>query len=320
MLKKKEIKFLKISSELGAGTRGAGKSFEGLNNAAKKKGSSIFKDFEIISIKDENESLLKNINFPNAKRIKSIYKVLTRVSDQVKEELKNINLPILISGDHSISIGTIAGIKSAFPQKNIGVVWIDAHADIHTPFTTPSGNMHGMPVAASLGIDNILPKGNQPHSEAIKLWNNVKTIGGLYPKIKPENIVYIGIRDTEWQENKLIDKLAIKKYDVNYVRKNGGEQTAKSAIKRLSNCDLIYVSFDVDVVDTSLSLGTGTPVPNGLFLNELLPLISELSKSKKMCCFEIVEINPNIDNRGNSMAEIGLNVLENLIHSIKITS
>jgi arginase len=83
----------------------------------KKKGSSIFKDFEIIPIKDENESLLKNINFPNAKRIKSIYEVLNRVSNLVREELKNKNLPILISGDHSISIGTIAGIKSAFPKK-----------------------------------------------------------------------------------------------------------------------------------------------------------------------------------------------------------
>jgi arginase len=180
--------------------------------------------------------------------------------------------------------------------------------------------MHGMPVAASLGIDNILPKGNQPHGEAIKLWNNIKTIGGLCPKIKPENIVYIGMRDTEWQERKLIDKLAIKKYDINYVRKKGGEQTAKSAIKRLSNCDLIYVSFDVDVLDTSLSLGTGTPVPNGLFLTELLSLVSELSKSEKMCCFEIVEINPTIDNKGNSMAEIGLNVLEVVIQSIKIIS
>ncbi len=320
MLKKKEIKFLKISSELGAGTRGAAKSFEGLNNAAKKKGSSIFKDFEIISIKDENESILKNINFPNAKRIKSIYEVLSRVSNRVKKELLENYFPILVSGDHSISIGTIAGIKSAFPQKNIGVVWIDAHADIHTPFTTPSGNMHGMPVAASLGIDNVLPRGNQPHSEAIKLWDNIKSIGGLCPKIKPENIVYIGIRDTEWQEKELIDKLGIKKYDIDFTRKKGITSIAKSTLKRIEHCELIYISFDVDVLDTSLSLGTGTPVPNGLFFKELISLISELSKSKKLCCFEIVEINPTFDNKGNSMAEMGLEVLEVLIQSIKITS
>ncbi len=320
MLKNKQIKFFKISSELGAGTRGASKSFDSINKAAKNKGSSIFKNFKIMSIKDENESLFKNINFPNAKRIKSIYQVLNRVCLTVKKALKKNCFPILISGDHSITIGTIAGIKSAFPQKKIGVVWIDAHADIHTPFTTPSGNMHGMPVAASLGIDNLLAKGNEPHSEAIKLWDNIKSIEGICPKIKPENIVYIGVRDTEWQEDQLIDKLAIKKYDVDYVREKGGEKTAKSAIKRLSNCDLIYVSFDVDVIDTSLSSGTGTPVPNGLFLTELLALISELPKNEKICCFEIVEINPTLDDKGNSMAEIGLNVLEVLIKSIKITS
>ncbi len=316
MPKNKEIKFLKISSELGAGTRGASKSFEGLNRAAKKKGTSIFNDYEIISIKDENESLLKNINFPNAKRIKSIYEVLNRVSNRVKKELLENSFPILISGDHSISIGTIAGIKSAFKNKAIGVIWIDAHADIHTPFTTPSGNMHGMPVAASLGIDNVLPRGNQPHSEVIQLWNKIKSLGELYPKVKPKDLVYIGVRETEWQENKLIDKLGIQNYTVDFIRNNGADLTAKSALEKLADCDLIYISFDVDVLDTSLSKGTGTPVPNGLFLKEAITFLNEVSKSQKLCCFEIVEINPTIDNKGNLMAETGLEIIERIISNL----
>ncbi len=320
MSKNKNIKFLNISSELGAGTRGSSKSLEGLKLAAKTKGSSIFNNHKITPVKDANDSLLKNINFPNAKRIKVIYEVLNRVHSCVKKELLKKKFPVLISGDHSISIGTIAGIKSAFKNKTIGVIWIDAHADIHSPYTTPSGNMHGMPVAASLGIDNILPKGNQPHSEAIKLWHKIKSLGGVCPKLKPENIVYVGVRDTEWQENELIDKLGIKNHTIDFIRNHGAVLTAKSTLEKLAECDLIYISFDVDVLDTSLSKGTGTPVPNGLFLNEVISFVNEVSKSQKLCCFEIVEINPTFDNKGNLMAEMGLEVLEALVNSINTTS
>ena len=320
MLKSKKIKFLKISSELGAGTRGASKGFEGLKSAAAATGSTLFSDYEIISIKDENDSLLKNINFPSAKRIQSIYEVLNRVKKTVNDEVKQKHFPLLISGDHSISMGTIAGIKSAFPNKKIGVVWIDAHADIHTPFTTPSGNMHGMPIAASLGLDNFSCASNTPKKEVIELWNNIKTLGGNDPNLEPKNIVYVGVRDTEWEEDKLITKLGIHKYSVDFIRRNKGVKSAQTILKKLENVDLIYISFDVDVLDNSLSMGTGTPVANGLFLNEVKSLISELSKSQKLCCFEIVEINPTIDNKGNLMAEMGLEVLETLIQCLKITS
>lgn len=320
MSQNKNIRLLNISSEIGAGTRGASESFESLKLAAKKRKSSIFNTHKIIKIKDENSSLQKNINFPSAIRIKAIYEVLNRVSGYVKKELLKNNFPILISGDHSTSIGTIAGIKSAFKNQTIGVIWIDAHADIHSPYTTPSGNMHGMPVAASLGIDNVLPKGNHPHPEAINLWNNIKSLGDVCPKLDPENIVYIGVRDTEWQENELINKLGIKNYTVEFIREKGPILTATKALKNLTDCDLIYISFDVDVLDTSISRGTGTPVPNGLFLTEIKSLVFEFSKSEKLCCFEIVEINPTIDNKGNSMAEAGLDILEILIQSIKITS
>lgn len=310
------IKLLKISSEIGAGTRGASKGFEGLKTAAALKKISLFNDYDVIPIKDENDSLLKNISFPNAKRIQHIHEVLHRVHDEVKEQLIQNNFPVLLSGDHSIAAGTIAGIKSAFPDKRIGVVWIDAHADIHTPYTTPSGNMHGMPIAASLGLDHQLPRGNNPKEEVVKLWDSIKDIGGVTPKFKPEHLVYVGLRDTEWQEEKALRELNIQKYTVDFVRNNGGKSTAQSILNQLVNCDMIYISFDVDVLDTSLSVGTGTPVPNGLFLREVINLITNLTKSQKVCCFEMVEINPTIDNKGNSMAELGLEVLESFIQNL----
>lgn len=312
-----KIKLIKISSELGAGTRGASKGFEGLKSADAMRGSNLFSQHEVISIKDKNDSLLKNIHFPTAKRIKDILEVLQDVSKTVKSQLKEKNFPIIIAGDHSIATGTIAGIKAANPNKNIGVIWIDAHADIHTPYTTPSGNMHGMPIAASLGLDHKLPLGNNPKNEVVKLWNDVKNLEGISPKIKPENIVYVGLRDTEWQEDKILRELEIQKYTVDFVRRNGGVSTAESILNHLINTDIIYISFDVDVLDTSLSRGTGTPVPNGLFLREVINLVKSLAKSPKLCCFEIVEINPIIDDKGNLMAEMGLDVLEELINMIK---
>ncbi len=313
MKSSKNIKLLKISSELGAGTRGASQGFEGLKTAAAIKGSKVFDEFEVIPIKDENDSLLKNISFPNAKRIQHIYEVLERVQNEVSNQLKKENFPVLISGDHSIAAGTIAGIKSAFPNKKLGVIWIDAHADIHTPYTTPSGNMHGMPLAASLGLDHVLPMGNQPQEEVIGLWEKIKSLGNVSPKIKPENLAYVGLRNTEWQEDKAIKEMGIQKFSVDFLRQNGGKIAAKSILNYLINCDLIYISFDVDVLDSNLSKGTGTPVPKGLYLREVINLISALSKNEKTCCFEIVEINPTIDNKGNSMAEMGLQVLESFL-------
>lgn len=313
MKSSKNIKLLKISSEIGAGTRGASQGFEGLKTAAAIKGSKVFDEFEVIPIKDENNSLLKNISFPNAKRIQHIFEVLERVQNEVNNQLKKENFPVLISGDHSIAAGTIAGIKSAFPDKKLGVVWIDAHADIHTPYTTPSGNMHGMPLAASLGLDHVLPMGNQPQEEVIGLWEKIKSLGGISPKIKPENLAYVGLRDTEWQEDKAIKEMGIQKFSVDFLRQNGGKIAAKSILNYLVNCDLIYISFDVDVLDSNLSRGTGTPVPKGLYLREVINLISALSQNEKTCCFEIVEINPTIDNKGNSMAEMGLEVLESFL-------
>ncbi|MBL57983.1 MAG: arginase [Flavobacteriales bacterium] len=311
-----KIKFIKICSELGAGVRGSSKAFEGLKKAAHKKNSSLFDHFEIISIKDENESLLKNISFPNAKRIKHVHTVLNRVYREVYNQLNKEVFPILLSGDHSIAAGTLAGIKSAFPSETLGVVWIDAHADLHTPYTTPSGNMHGMPLAASLGLDQLQHAQNNPKSEVLTLWDNIKSLGNISPKIHSENLIYVGLRDTEWQEEHLIKTMNIQNYTVDFIRKNGGVSTAESILNQLVNCHRIYISFDVDVFDDSLSLGTGTPSPKGLFLREVINLINRLVKSEKICCFEIVEINPLIDNKGNTMAEMGFDVLNTFVHTL----
>ena len=312
----KYIKFIKTSSELGAGTRGASKGYLALENAAKSKKSKLLSKFATIEINDKNNALINEPKFEFAKRIKELSNIFSDLSSTVKQQLNNNIFPILISGDHSSSLGTIAGIKAAYPNKNVGVIWIDAHADVHTPYTSPSGNMHGMPLAASLGLNHILLNGNQPHQEVINLWNNLKNLEGIFPKLKPEHLVYVGVRDPEWQEKKIIKELKIQEYTVDFVRKHGGIETAKSVIQRLINADLIYISFDVDVLDDSLSRGTGTPVEKGLFLKEAKNLLNTLIRHEKVCCFEMVEINPSLDDKGNKMGEMAFEILEDLISQI----
>jgi arginase len=201
------------------------------------------------------------------------------------------------------------GIKAAHPEKRLGVIWIDAHADLHTPFTTPSGNMHGMPLAMAGHLDNLESKVNDPGSETLVYWEKIKKIGGDFPKIDPKDIVFISVRDTEDPENQLIARYEIKNFSTQEVRKKGIKKVAAEALELLKDCQQLYISFDVDSLDSSISVGTGTPVPNGLTVEEAIQINAELIKDKRVCCWEIVEVNPTLDSE-NTMAEIAFEVLE----------
>jgi len=195
------------------------------------------------------------------------------------------------------------------------VIWIDAHADIHTPFTTPSGNMHGMALSMACGIDNLECKVNDPRGETLEYWEQIKNVGIPGPKVYPEDIVYIGVRDLEKPENYLINKYNINFIETEDVKKLGPAKIAERALQMLDHCDLIYVSFDVDTLDSRISTGTGTPVPNGLTVDESKVLNSELAKNSKVCAWEIVEVNPTLDTE-NRMAESAFEILEATAKSI----
>jgi arginase len=216
---------------------------------------------------------------------------------------------VIMAGDHSTAYGTIAGIKKAHPKSRLGVIWIDAHADIHTPFTTPSGNMHGMALAMACGLDNLECKVNDPRGETLDYWEQIKNVGMQGPKINPEDIVYIAVRDLEKPENYLLNKYNVNFIEVEDVKKFGGAKIAEKALQMLDHCDYIYVSFDVDSMDSRISTGTGTPVPNGLAVDEAKTLNVELCKSPKVIAWEIVEVNPTLDTE-NRMAESAFEILE----------
>jgi arginase len=239
--------------------------------------------------------------------------MVDRVAKAVKDTIKNNFFPVVLSGDHSNSAGTIAGIKLAKPQSRLGIIWIDAHADLHTPYTTPSGNMHGMPIAASIGEDNEERKMHEPDQKTIKEWEQLKNYGKINPKVLPEDIVFISIRDFEKEEKHLIDKFGMKFISTSELRRKGAESVVRSALRFLSECTDIYVSFDVDCLDSSISRGTGTPVQNGLREREAEDLVSKFMQNRKICCFEITEVNPTLDKE-NLMAEIAFNILQRSVN------
>lgn len=305
----KPIKLIEVKSEIGAGTRGSSMGVDAIKIAALDFGSNFFKKFKSVEVPNENHLLLEPVVNDYAKRIKGIYTLNERLANEIKKTLLKDEVPIVLAGDHSSALGTISGIKMAYPNKRVGVIWIDAHADIHTPYTTPSGNMHGMPIAALLGEDNKERQQNNPDDETIEYWEKLKNIGGIKPKMHYNDLVYIALRDFEPQEDYLIKKNKVRVFNLQEIRKKAVERVAIESLNYLDHCDVIYVSFDVDSMDSRISSGTGTPVPNGITEKEAGNLIYYIMRSKKIVCFEMVEINPTLD-RANLMAENAFEILQ----------
>jgi arginase len=309
----KNIKLIEVPSEIGAGTRGASLGIEAIKIAGLDFMSNFFIHFPSEKVESENRLLFEPIQSPYAKRINGVFTMYERVSKAVCDTLKNNFFPVVLSGDHSNAGGTIAGIKMAKPKSKLGVIWIDAHADLHTPYTTPSGNMHGMPLSASIGEDNEECKVHELDAHTAKMWNQLKNIGKITPKILAEDIVLISLRDFEKEEKALIEKHGIKVIPTSEIRRNGAENVSRKILRYLSDCTDIYVSFDVDSLDSSISRGTGTPVSNGLREREAEDLISKFMQNRKVCCFEITEVNPTLDKE-NLMAEIAFNILQRSVN------
>lgn len=313
----KNIKFIEVKSEIGAGTRGASLGIDALQVAALDFMSSLFVNIPSQQVETVNHLLYEPVRSPFAKRINGVATMYERVADAVCQTMKEGGFPLVLAGDHSTAGGTMAGIKMAHPNARIGVVWVDAHADIHTPYTTPSGNVHGMPVASAIGEDNKALQSHELDEETIECWEKMKNIGGICPKVLPEDIVYIGLRDFEKEEEALIKQKKIKIITVEEIREKGVEYNIKEVLKYLTKCDYLYVSFDVDSMDPSVSKGTGTPVPNGLKKREAEDIIASFSQNHKLCCLEFTEINPTLDSE-NMMAETAFNILQRAVNLLMI--
>ncbi|MCC6818877.1 MAG: arginase [Bacteroidia bacterium] len=297
----KVVSLILAKFDTGAGKKGAADGPENLLKALSKS-NIIFDDVQRL----ENESSHSHSAHPFCKNIDILASNSQHLCQMVYDTVNQNKLPIIFSGDHSNAIGGLSGLKCAYPEKRIGVIWIDAHADLHSPYTTPSGNMHGMPLAVLLALDN-LSHAKNPISETEKsAWDALKSIGpnAVMPKISAQDLVFIGLRDAEKEEWGLIDELNIKFFEPEDIKEHGIYYVINHSLEHLNHCDLLYISFDVDSMDPNLADGTGTPVDNGLTRIEAESVVKTLLNHPKTAAFEITEINPSLDTKAQKMADL----------------
>jgi arginase len=311
---KKNVVIIENPSELGAGVRGAGLGPIAVRMEDYSLGSKIYSKFPFVNIGSFNHEMVHPTVYTHAKYIDFVVRQNENLLKTIQDEILKERFPLVISGDHSNAIGSVAALKDLYPDKKLGVIWIDAHADLHTPFTSPSGNVHGMPLGVCLGDGYSSDAVNDPRPDTQKYWSELTHLGpkGISPKILPEDLVLISIRDLEQQEWSDIDANRILNYVPARLLNKSMSTVVDETLSYLSDCDMIYVSFDVDSMDPSVSIGTGTSVENGLTLDQAMELLNGFCDSPKIACLEITEINPLIDVK-DEMGKTVVGILQNLL-------
>lgn len=203
------------------------------------------------------------------------------------------HLPLFLGGDHSIAVGTLGGVTHTGPA---GLIWVDAHGDFNTPASSPSGNLHGMPLAALLGLG------------AAELVN----LGRPGPKLQPSEVVLIGVRDLDSQEKVLLKESQIRVYTMREIDERGIAAVAGEALERLSHLPRLHVSLDMDSLDPREAPGVGTPVPGGLTSREAHLLMEIIADCACVGSIDVVEINPILDER-NQTAKIAVELIASLL-------
>lgn len=235
-------------------------------------------------------------NEEHLKRVDGVLHTITELAEVVHREISENRFPLIVGGDHSMAIGTLAGLAQTGPY---GVIWVDAHADLNTGETSPSGNIHGMPLAAAMGMGDV----------------RLTEVGGRDPKLSPEHLVYIALRDIDEGEMNEINRLGIKVITVEEVRTRGVDVIMQEALRYLrERVDRFYISFDMDSLDASLVPGTGTPVDGGLTEVEAKAILKEAMQAEDLIAVELVELNPVLD-RDDVTAQLAYRLCETIIKS-----
>jgi arginase len=283
--------------DLGQGRRGVdmGPSairYAGIGERLKELGYKVIDDGDL-TIKTPEEQRIKD---PHAKYLPEIARACNLLARKVETIVSRGHFPLVIGGDHSIAMGTVAGISAGAKKrkKKIGVFWIDAHGDFNTPQSSPSGNIHGMPLAVCCGLG--------PHP--------LTSIGGDFRKVDPHNVAIIGLRNVDTAEKQNLRKFGVKIFTMEEIDKYGIHRVMKNAFRDVAKrVDFLHISFDLDSVDPIYAPGVGTPVKGGLDYREAHLIMEMLAESKKMTSLEIVEVNPIIDNR-NQSAEFAVELVQ----------
>jgi arginase len=291
-----KIRIIGVPMDLGASRRGVdmGPSalrVAGLQSRLKQLGCQV-EDIGNIRVRQPEE---QHYGEKNAKYLEEISETCKGLAEMVRKALDDGSLPLILGGDHSIAVGTVAGAASHFNKqaKRIGVIWLDAHGDMNTPETSPSGNVHGMPLASIMGYG---PR-------------ELTELAGAKPMVEPRNVALVGTRELDSKERRLIKGSGVHVFTMRDIDERGMREVMSEALRFA--CDDtagIAVSLDMDFVDPSNAPGVGTPVRGGVTYREAHLALEMIADRHAMISFELVEINPVIDLH-NTTALLGVELV-----------
>ena len=268
-----------------------------LHDALTKVGLSV-RDLGDIEVKGPET---QEVGDPSARYLGVVEKACRELCAAVDQIVTDEHLPLIIGGDHSIAMGTISGVATALRRRqgegseppNFGVLWFDAHADINTPETSPSGNIHGMPVAVLLG------KGPK----------ELTSLGYDGPKLRPSKLVQVGLRDLDQEEKRRLRESEIHTYTMSDIDRRGMADVLEEAIRLATEgVDHLHVSFDIDVLDPSVAPGTGTAKKGGFTYREAHLALEMVAETGLLRSFELVEVNPVLDKQ-NMTAQVAVGLI-----------
>jgi len=291
-----KVRIIGVPMDLGQSRRGVDMGPSALRGAGlqariKQLGLTV-EDIGNLEVKQPEEM---QVGEKRAKYLEEIAETCRDLASTVEKSLGEGFLPLVLGGDHSIAAGVAAGVASHYrkDKKGIGYLWLDAHGDMNTPESSPSGNVHGMPLAAIMGYGP---------SELVDLM-------GFQPKAEPGNIVIVGARDLDAQERKIVKKSGIHVFTMRDIDERGMREVMSDALKyALDDTTGIAVSLDMDFVDPSDAPGVGTPVRGGVTYREAHLAMEMIADSEAMVSLEVVEINPIIDEH-NRTALLGVELV-----------
>ncbi|MCG8606891.1 arginase [bacterium] len=286
--------------DLGADRRGVdmGPSairIAGIANCLRRIGHEVIDWGDIAVVVPE----VQKVEDPKLKYLPEITKAVTKLATHITEVCNEGQFPLVLGGDHSIAIGTISGASAFLKNKNqkLGVLWIDAHGDMNTQETTPSGNIHGMPFAAVLG----------------KGCRELIAVSGDFNKVLPENAVLLGARNLDKKERRLILDSGISVFTMEEIDRRGICPVVEEALELTTkNTDGLHISLDIDALDPQFAPGVGTPVRGGLTYREAHTAMEIVARSEKLFSMEVVEVNPILDIR-NTTAEVAAELVESAL-------
>jgi arginase len=291
-----KIRIIGVPMDLGASRRGVdmGPSavrVAGLHTRLKQLGHHV-EDVGNIDVKQPEE---QHYGVKNAKYLEEIAGTCKGLAENVAKTLEEGLLPLVLGGDHSVAVGTAAGVAAHFQKqaKRVGLIWLDAHGDMNTPESSPSGNVHGMPLASIMGYGA---------PELVEL-------GGIKPMIEPRSVSLVGVRDLDGKERRLVKESGIHVFTMRDIDERGMREVMSEALRFASDDTAgIAISLDMDFVDPTDAPGVGTPVRGGSTYREAHLALEMIADSKAMVSFEIVEINPVIDLH-NTTATLGVELV-----------